>query len=225
MRWALLSLWLLAAALYAAGAFTPTREERPAPAESAALVSPDDAQRARLSPRIHAIDPSAPSVQEAVPNGTLQEQLAASQTSETPTTLSNDLAASDAVLPSDNPGRGNHSWGQLLRDAPVHSGPSVSSPILGYAAANTEMQLLERNLGWVRILDPATSREGWIYEDHVTPKEGPGASRQEAALESDADLGELEQPKRSFKTKKSRKNYAKKRWRKPLRFVFRFRRF
>ena len=72
--------------------------------------------------------------------------------------------------------------------------------------------------------------EGWIYEDHVTTKEGPnglaaGASRQEAALESDGDLGELEQPKRSFKANKPRKNYAKKRWRKPLHFVFRFRRF
>ncbi len=113
---------------------------------------------------------------------------------------------------------------------PVHSGPSVSSDIIGYAAVGTEAQLLERKLGWVRILDPSTSREGWIYGEHITVKAGPSGlgltdGRKEAALESDLDPGEVEQPKRSFKAKKARKNYAKKRWRKRLRFGFRFRRY
>ena len=219
MRWVLLSLGLLGAILYVAGTFTPSPEEPSGSSESAALVWPDDAQLdTRPGLPTHAIDPSAPSPQEATPSITRQAQPATSQTSETQEPLLNDPAAPSAAFSSDHPEQ--HSWGQLLRGAPVHSGPSVSSAILGHAAAGTEMQLLERNLGWARIRDPGTSREGWIYEEHITVKAGPselehGDGRQEAAL----NPGELEQPKRSFKAKKSRQNYAKKRWRKPLRLV------
>jgi Bacterial SH3 domain len=223
MRWALLSLGLLGAILYVTGTLTPSPEPSGS-SESAALIWPDDAQLdTRPGLPIHAIDPSAPSPQKASPIITRQVP-ATSQTSETQEPLLNDPAAPSAALPSDHPEQ--HSWGQLVRVAPVHSGPSVSSAILGHAAAGTEMQLLERNLGWARIRDPGTSREGWIYEEHITLKAGPSAGEQaggrhEAALDSE----ELEQPKRSFKAKKSQKNYAKKRWRKPLRFVLRFRRF
>jgi Bacterial SH3 domain len=122
------------------------------------------------------------------------------------------VAASSSALPADN--FEQHSWGQLVRGAPVHSDPSVSSDIIGYAAAGTEAQLLQRNDGWVRILDPATSREGWIYEEHITAKAGPSAlehadGRQVAALENDLDPGEVEQPRRFFKAKKSRKKLRK----------------
>ena len=225
MRWALLSLGLLGAILYVTGAFTPSPEKPSGSSESAALVWPDDAQLdTRPGLPTHAIDPSAPSPQEATARIARQARPATSQTSETQEPLLNDPAAPSAALPSDHPEQ--HSWGQVLRGAPVHSGPSVFVGHSRLCAAGTEMQLLEQNLGWARIRDPGTSREGWIYEEHITAKAGPSADeqidgRQEAAL----DPGELEQPKRSFKAKKSRKNYAKKRWRKPLRFVLRFRRF
>ena len=174
MRWALLSLGLLGAILYVTGTFTPSPEEPSGSLESAALVWPDDAQLdTRPGLPTHAIDPSAPSPQEATPSITRQAQPATSQTSETQEPLLNDPAAPIAALPSDHPEQ--HSWGQLLRGAPVHSGPSVSSAILGHAAAGTEMQLLERNLGWARIRDPGTSREGWIYEEHITLKGAPTA--------------------------------------------------
>ena len=219
MRWALLSLGLLGAILYVTGAVTPYPEKPSDSSKSAALVWPDDAQLdTRPGLPTHAIDPSAPSPQEATASIARQAQPA----SETQEPLLNDPAAPSAASSSDYPEQ--HSWGQLLRGAPLHSGPSVSSAVLGHAAAGTEMQLLERKLGWARIRDPDTSREGWIYEEHIAVKAGPSAlehgdGRHEAAL----DPGQLEQPKRSFKAKKSRKNYAKKRWRK--RFVLRFRRF
>ena len=229
MRRALLSLGVLGAILYVTGTFPPSPDEPSGSSESAVLVWPDDAQRdTRPGRPIHAIDPFAPSPDEGAPRVALQEQVARSQTSETQEALLNDRATSSAALPSDNSEQ--HSWGQLLRGAPVHSQPAVSSDILGYAAAGTETQLLERNHGWVRILDPATSREGWIYAEHITVKAGPDVlehadGRQQAALEDDLDPGEVEQPRRSFKAKKARKSYAKKRWRKRLRFGFRFRRY
>jgi hypothetical protein len=164
-------LGFLGVILYVTGTFTPSPETPSGSSESAALVWPDDAQLdTRPGRPTHAIDPSAPSPQEATPSITP----ATSQTSETQEPLLNDRAAPSAASPSDYPEQ--HSWGQLLRGAPLHSGPSVSSAILGHAAAGTEMQLLERKLGWARIRDPGTSREGWVYEDHITPVERPSAT-------------------------------------------------
>jgi hypothetical protein len=83
------------------------------------------------------------------------------------------------------------------------------------------VQLVERKNGWARVVDPATSRQGWIYDQHITVTEGPsglvGGGDNQLALQ------QLEEPKPSFKANNGRK-YAKKRWRKPLRFVLRFRR-
>jgi len=100
-------------------------------------------------------------------------------------------------------------WGEMLRGAPIHSGPDVSSAILGYVAAGTDMQLLRRELGWVKVLDPATARQGWIYEQHIIAKAGPDAI-QEVAAADEAGLGPLDEPTRSFKSQKSRKNYVSK---------------
>ena len=204
MRWVLLSLGFLGVILYVTGTFPPSPETPSGSSESAGLVWPDDAQLdTRPGRPTHAIDPSAPSPQEATPSITP----ATSQTSETQEPQLNDRAAPSAASPSDPE---QHSWGQLLRGTPLHSGPSVSSAILGHAAAGTEMQLLERNLGWARIRDPGTSREGWIYENHITPVERPSATGgHEAALTSETD--KVSKPTtRSFKSKKPRKVYKTK---------------
>lgn len=217
MKWAVLCLVLLGAILHFFGAFTPSDD--PSILPSAALTSPERTSR---GVQLDAIDPTAtPSLQETVPDAAFNGQPAESDIS-AQSSLSESRSL-NAALPSNQL---EDTWGQLLRGAPVHSGPSVSSPKLGYASAGAEMRLLERKLGWVRIMDPATSREGWIYEEHVTVKEGPsgiayGDNYQEAALASGADSA-TQKPKRSFKAKKSRKNHAKKRWRK--RFGWRFRR-
>ena len=72
------------------------------------------------------------------------------------------------------------------------------------------MQLVKRELGWVRVRDPATFREGWIHEEHITV-ESPNATEAELASEDDEVS---EQPKRSFKSKKPRKAYKAKKSRK-----------
>jgi hypothetical protein len=221
MKWAVLCSVLLGAIFYLSGAFTPSDNASILP--SAALTSPERTSRGF---QIDAIDPAAPpSLQETVPDAAFNGDPVESDIStESPLSESHSL---NAAPPSNNAEQTKDTWGQLLRGAPVHGGPSVSSPKLGYASAGAEMRLLERKLGWVRIMDPATSREGWIYEEHVTVKEGPsgiayGDNYQEAALASGADSA-TQKPKRSFKAKKSRKNHAKKRWRK--RFGWRFRHF
>jgi Bacterial SH3 domain len=198
MRWALLFLWLLGAGLYAAIAFISSHSDRASPPQSAAAVPLNDPQQASR------IDSEAGPIGSAP--DTLQVQTTTSQipNRETSTPLSNDLASVNTAPPSDK----EHPWGQMLRGAAVHSGPDVTSAVHGYVAAGTEMQLLERELGWVKVLDPATARQGWIYEKHVVGKGGPEGI--EAALANDAELGASEKPARSFKSQKSRKKYVSK---------------
>ena len=188
-------------------------------ASAAAVTRHDPQQASRVGTEEGATD-SPPATQETVPNDAVQVQ-----DTDASTTTSDGLASDDtAPLAAD-------AWGEMLRGAPVHSGPDVSSAILGYVAAGTDMQLLSRELGWVKVLDPATARQGWIYEQHIIAKAGPDAI-QEVAVADDAGLGLLEERARSFKSQKSRKNYVSKkrrhygenRRRKVIGF-FRFRRF
>ena len=58
MRWIVLFFWLLGGVLYATGAFTPSPIEPQAPAQTAATVSPDDAQQVSKSVPESGVDPS-----------------------------------------------------------------------------------------------------------------------------------------------------------------------
>jgi hypothetical protein len=103
----------------------------------------------------------------------------------------------------------------------------VSSPVLGYADAGAQAQLVERDSGWVKVLDPTTSREGWILEMNVSRTQSAAGAfsrnlTTEAALESDTQLA-TPAPAKSFKAKKPRKRYVERR-RKRVGFFFRFRR-
>jgi hypothetical protein len=37
----------------------------------------------------------------------------------------------------------------------------------------TRLKVIGREPGWIKVVDPSASKEGWIYEKYVTPKEGP----------------------------------------------------
>ena len=153
------------------------------------------------------------SASKLLPNENLQAQTTRQTFKpDAPEPRSNSLATN--TLPSID--TEHHAWGKLLRGASVHSAPSISSAILGYGAAGTPMRLVKRELGWVRVLDPATSREGWIHEEHITV-ESPNATG--AELPPGGELGSAddevsEQPARSFKSKKPRKAYNAKKSRK-----------
>ena len=204
-----LCLCLSGAVFYAASTATPPRDERHLPKQMVAAIEPDEPDRGSTT-----TGPTT-SASKLLPNANLQAQTTR-QTSETdaPEPRSNSLATNS--LPSVNIEQLHHPWGKLLRGASVHSAPSISSAILGYGAAGTPMRLVKRELGWVRVRDPATSREGWIHEEHIAV-ESPNATGAELApgdaLET-ADDEVSEQPARSFKSKKPRKAYKAKKSRK-----------
>jgi hypothetical protein len=49
----------------------------------------------------------------------------------------------------------------------LRNGPSSSSSVVGVIARGTKLAVLDRKRGWVRVNDPATSKEGWIYSGYV----------------------------------------------------------
>jgi hypothetical protein len=66
-------------------------------------------------------------------------------------------------------------WFVVSRAARLHDGPSVSSPIVHLYPVGAELRSIDYPQGWFRVLDPTTSRTGWIYERyylHVIPRPG-----------------------------------------------------
>src|SRR5262245_28678907 len=45
----------------------------------------------------------------------------------------------------------------------MREAPKSSSPVLGVIGEGIELQVLERKRGWVKVTDPASGKEGWIY--------------------------------------------------------------
>jgi hypothetical protein len=45
----------------------------------------------------------------------------------------------------------------------MREAPKSSSAVLGVIGEGIELQVLERKRGWVKVTDPASGKEGWIY--------------------------------------------------------------
>lgn len=72
----------------------------------------------------------------------------------------------------------NAIWVVVIRGTPVHSGPSVSAPIVSYFAVGKELNLVGSEQGWYQVFDPATSQRGWVFANYyVEPSDDPGRKR------------------------------------------------
>jgi hypothetical protein len=80
-------------------------------------------------------------------------------------------------------------WVVVIRGASVHSGPSVSAPIVSYFAAGKELNLVGSEQGWYQVFDPATSQLGWVYAKYyVEPIDGPNRKRVAVVEETQAPI-------------------------------------
>jgi hypothetical protein len=69
-------------------------------------------------------------------------------------------------------------WFVVSRAARLHAGPSVSSRITYFYPVGTELKLIAHERGWFQVSDPATSRQGWIYENYYLDViRGPGRTQ------------------------------------------------
>jgi hypothetical protein len=64
-------------------------------------------------------------------------------------------------------------WAEVVLAARVHSAASVSSPTVRHYRVGTRLKVVDRKSGWIKVVDPTTSKPGWIFEKYLMLKEGP----------------------------------------------------
>jgi hypothetical protein len=83
----------------------------------------------------------------------------------------------------------NAMWVKVIRGAMVHSGPSVSAPVVSHFAIGTELHLIDSQQGWFQVFDPATGERGWVYAKYyVEPIDRPSGKRVVAVQEPQAPV-------------------------------------
>lgn len=81
----------------------------------------------------------------------------------------------------------NAMWVKVIRGAMVHSGPSVSAPVVSHFAIGTELHLIDSQQGWFQVFDPTTGERGWVYAKYyVEPIDRPSGKRVVAVQEPQA---------------------------------------
>src|SRR5262245_9573626 len=94
------------------------------------------------------------------------------QTVISPNQIGKRLASFEGGIPAKDP---EGFWFVVSRAAWLHAGPSVSSPIVHSYRVGTELKVIGHEQGWFHVLDPTTSRTGWIYERYYLQAiPGPG---------------------------------------------------
>jgi hypothetical protein len=69
-------------------------------------------------------------------------------------------------------------WVKVIRGATVHSGPSVSAPVVSYLAVGKELHLVDSQQEWFQVFDPTTGQRGWVYAKYyVEPIDRPSGKR------------------------------------------------
>ena len=69
-------------------------------------------------------------------------------------------------------------WFAVSRAVRLHAGPYVSSRITHFYPVGTELKLIGYEHGWFLMSDPATLRQGWIYERYYLQAiRGPGQTQ------------------------------------------------
>jgi hypothetical protein len=83
----------------------------------------------------------------------------------------------------------NAMWVKVIRGAMVHSGPSVSAPVVSHFGIGTELHLIDSQQGWFQVFDPATGERGWVYAKYyVEPIDRPSGKRVAAVQEAEAPV-------------------------------------
>ena len=68
-------------------------------------------------------------------------------------------------------------WARIAFGARAHSEASVSSPIIKFYPAGTELPVVAREGAWIRLLDPATKERGWVFDKYVVSIDAPSAAQ------------------------------------------------
>ena len=75
-------------------------------------------------------------------------------------------------------------WAVVLLAAKAHSGPSVSAPTIRYYRIGTQLRVVDRQRGWIKVADPISAQQVWIYEKYLTLKEEESPTQTEPVKRS-----------------------------------------
>jgi Bacterial SH3 domain len=72
-----------------------------------------------------------------------------------------------APAASTTSGNVDANWIRLSAFVNLRKGPESSAPIVGVVAKGAKLRVKGRKRGWVEVINPVTSQEGWIYGGNV----------------------------------------------------------
>ena len=60
-------------------------------------------------------------------------------------------------------------WVEVTDAVNMRTGPSSANPVLQVQLEGAQLRVASRDGKWIEVVDPNTSREGWVYEKFVKP--------------------------------------------------------
>ena len=224
MKRPLLSLWLVGAAFYtgdtlmmlqqiAAPAKLPFEARATLPYQRARMANTDSEHISPPKPQNPEAQSMAVRLAAATPDDaqSIRPSSETSQIAKLPTPLLGTKESS--APPISESGNEEAIWVVVSRAASVHSGPSVSAPIVYRHPLGTELRLIDYQQGWFQVLDPATAQQGWIYEKYLEAIRAPNqrqATSQPIRIATREEFQKPPSPQPSARAKKQQPNRAKK---------------
>jgi len=68
-------------------------------------------------------------------------------------------------------------WARVGFAARAHSEASVSSPVVKFYPAGTELQVVAQKGAWIQLRDPSTSERGWIFNKYLVSIDRPSGTQ------------------------------------------------
>jgi hypothetical protein len=90
-------------------------------------------------------------------------------------------SAALAVAASRSAGEEAIGWAKVALAARAHGEASVSSPTLHFYRAGAELEIVHRDGAWLKLRDPTTKEEGWVFAQYVALMDRPSATQVAAA--------------------------------------------
>jgi len=224
MKRPLLSLWLVGAAFYtgdtlmmlqqiAAPAKLPFEARATLPYQRARMANTDSEHISPPKPQNPEAQSMAVRLAAAAPDDaqSVRPSSETSQIAKLPTPLLGTKESS--APPISESGNEEAIWVVVSRAASVHSGPSVSAPIVYRHPLGTELRLIDYQQGWFQVLDPATAQQGWIYEKYLDAIRAPNQRQAASQPIQIATREEFQKPpssQHSARAKKQQPNRANK---------------
>ena len=104
-------------------------------------------------------------------------------------------------------------WVMVLIPARVHTGPSVDTPISHFYPVGTPLRATRYQRDWFEIIEPSTSKTGWIYRKYL----GAISDSEQSKIASQERKGRVPLPRHLFQPRVTRKPFQPSVTRRPFR--------